>query len=295
LLSDSSNGVTHVQNGVDQWRAGVPRTDVHISGLAGDGDVIVNLDAAVSHDGGAAWSTPLPCGSGGTIGLGGGPGSGGETFKGEDNYYSFTSGTVSMRQRTGSASCYPAATFRSAVMHELGHVLGLGHPDQAQSTHSTTSPDDWSTAVMHSSVPPATPSTPQTDDIQGMQYYYGTGSVDSCFQTATTLCLNNGRFKVTAAWDSVSPTQSGQGNALSLSADSGTFWFFDSANVELVVKVLNACTVNTRYWVFAAGLTDVHVVLTVTDLQTNAVKTYINPQKTKYDAVQDVSAFATCP
>jgi energy-converting hydrogenase Eha subunit B len=100
---------------------------------------------------------------------------------------------------------------------------------------------------------------------------------------------------VTAAWDSVSPTQSGQGTAVFLTTDTGYFWFFGSTNVEVVIKVLNACGVNTKYWVFAAGLTNVHVVLTVTDLQNSTVKTYINPQNTKYDAVQDTSAFSTCP
>jgi len=175
LLSDSSNGIPHVQNGVDQWH-GVPATDVRISGVTGGGNVTVILDAASSHDGGAAWSTPLPCTSGGTIGLGGpGSSSGPRTFKGDTTYYASSSGTVSMRQLTGSPGCYNAATFRTAVMHEMGHVLGLGHPDQAVSTHSTTSSTDWANAVMTSSVPASKPSTPQTDDMQAMQYYYGTG------------------------------------------------------------------------------------------------------------------------
>ena len=295
LLSDSSNGITHVQNGVDQWHTGVPSTDIRISGVTGGGNIAVNLDAASSHDGGSAWSTPLACTTGGTIGLGG-PGSspGPRTFKGDTSYFSPNSGTVSMRQRTGSPLCYSAASFRTGVMHEIGHVLGLGHPDQAQSTHSTTSSADWATAVMTSSVPASKPSTPQTDDIQAMQYYYGTGTA-ACVANATTLCLNNNRFKVTAAWDSVNPTQSGQGTAIVLTTDTGYFWFFNSTNVEVVIKVLNACGVNLKYWVFAAGLTNVHVVLTVTDLQTGTTKIYTNPQGVKYDAVQDTSAFSTCP
>jgi hypothetical protein len=38
---------------------------------------------------------------------------------------------------------------------------------------------------MHSSVPPAHPSTPQTDDIQAMQFYYGTGVVPTATPTRT--------------------------------------------------------------------------------------------------------------
>ncbi len=44
-----------------------------------------------------------------------------------------------------------------------------------------------------------------------------------------------------------------------------------------VVKVLNDCGVNSRYWTFAGGLTDVNVILTSTDTQTGAVLTYTNP------------------
>jgi PKD repeat protein len=175
LLSDSSDGILHVQNGVDQWD-GVPATDVRISGVTGGGNVTINLDAVVDFSGGSAWSPALPCSTGGTIGLGGpGSSSGPRTFKGDSPYFAPSSGTVSMRQRTGSAGCYNAATFRTAVMHEMGHVLGLGHPDQAQSTHSTTTSANWANAVMASSVPGSKPSTPQTDDTQAMQYYYGTG------------------------------------------------------------------------------------------------------------------------
>ncbi|HXM78695.1 MAG TPA: hypothetical protein VOA00_05615, partial [Thermoanaerobaculia bacterium] len=65
--------------------------------------------------------------------------------------------------------------------------------------------------------------------------------------------------------------------------------------VEVVVKVLNGCGVNSRYWTFAGGLTDVNVILTVTDTQTGVVQTYVNPQGTPFEPIQDTSAFATCP
>jgi len=63
----------------------------------------------------------------------------------------------------------------------------------------------------------------------------------------------------------------------------------------LVVKVLNACGFNARCWTFAGGLTDVNVIMTVTDTQTGTVKTYTNPQGTAFQPIQDTSAFATCP
>jgi hypothetical protein len=33
--------------------------------------------------------------------------------------------------------------------------------------------------------------------------------------------------------------------------DTGAFWFFAAANVELIVKVLDGCALNGAHWVFA--------------------------------------------
>ena len=59
------------------------------------------------------------------------------------------------------------------------------------------------------------------------------------------------------------------GRAVRLGSDSGYFWFFDPTNPEIFVKVLDACVAPfERYWVFAAGLTDVETRLTVVDSAT---------------------------
>jgi hypothetical protein len=115
-----------------------------------------------------------------------------------------------------------------------------------------------------------------------------------CIADQHTLCLNGGRFRVRADWRTVFGT-SGQATAVPLTADTGYFWFFDPANVETVVKVLRGCPVNGRYWVFAGGLTDVAVDLTVTDTERGGTKTYRNPLRTPFQPIQDASAFATCP
>ncbi len=82
---------------------------------------------------------------------------------------------------------------------------------------------------------------------------------------------------------------------MQLTSDTGYLWFFGSANVEAVVKVLNGCGLGGHYWLFAGGLTNVNVVITVTDTQTGIQKMYVNPPKTKFQPIQDTSAFATCP
>ena len=37
------------------------------------------------------------------------------------------------------------------------------------------------------------------------------------------------------------------------STKTGTFWFFNPANVELIVKALDGSTVNGNFWVFYGG------------------------------------------
>ncbi len=121
-----------------------------------------------------------------------------------------------------------------------------------------------------------------------------TATPTACVPSATALCLNNGRFRVEATFDTGGGL-SGQAQVFKLTDETGYMWFFSSTNVEVVVKVLNACTFNNRYWVYSAGLTDVRVELTVTDTQTGAIRTYVNPQGRAFPPILDSSAFATCP
>jgi hypothetical protein len=116
-----------------------------------------------------------------------------------------------------------------------------------------------------------------------------------CVADDFTLCLNQDRFQVRADW--ATESDAGAGHAQLLTDDTGYFWFFNSDNVEMVVKVLDACQPPfDRFWVFAGGLTDVEVTLTVTDTQTGVTHPpYFNPLRTPFQPIQDTSAFATCP
>lgn len=113
-----------------------------------------------------------------------------------------------------------------------------------------------------------------------------------CQASPTAVCLNRGRFRVSAKYDA-SQTGNGQGagRVLLESRDSTKFYFFDATNVELIVKVLDGCGINNKFWVFSAGLTNVGVELTVTDTKTGANKVYTSPQKKNYAPNFDTSAF----
>jgi PKD repeat protein len=116
-----------------------------------------------------------------------------------------------------------------------------------------------------------------------------------CVPSTQHLCLNNGRFEVKTHW--IKPDQTeGDGTGVKLTGDSGYFWFFDSANIEVVTKVLDGCGITNAYWVFAAGLTNVSVRLTVIDTQTGTPYIKDNPQGTAFAPIQDTGAFPTsCP
>lgn len=137
----------------------------------------------------------------------------------------------------------------------------------------------------------------------GMSAYSNVASAttlasDACAPTSTAMCLQNNRFRVQAMYYT-SQGLNGQAQTVKLTSDSGYLWFFSSDNIEAIVKVLNACTTaaGNHYWVFAGGLTNVRVLLTVTDTASAPVraKAYINVQNVAFQPIQDTSAFATCP
>ena len=118
----------------------------------------------------------------------------------------------------------------------------------------------------------------------------GAGASGLCAPNGTSLCLNGGRFRVQVAWR-VAGTSAGVGAAVSLTADTGYFWFFSDNNVELVVKVVDGRAVNGRYWFFAGALTDVEYVITVTDTSTGALRSYVS-QAGVLASLADTDAFA---
>lgn len=125
------------------------------------------------------------------------------------------------------------------------------------------------------------------------------GEPFDCMPDDTTLCLRDGRFRVTATWRDFSGG-TGVGHVVSTavgagSGDSGLMWFFDPDNWELLVKVLDGCPVTGRFWVFAAATTNVEYELRVEDSRTGDERTYRNPLGERSRAITDTAAFATCP
>lgn len=115
----------------------------------------------------------------------------------------------------------------------------------------------------------------------------------SCTPDAYTLCLYNSRFKVQADYRDYSGS-SGLGKAVSLTTDTGWFWFFTQANVETVVKFVSFCGgASNGYGIYAGGLTDLGVTLKVTDTKTGLYREYTNFLGNDWRLIKD--AWPVCP
>jgi hypothetical protein len=121
-------------------------------------------------------------------------------------------------------------------------------------------------------------------------------STGSCIQDGDTLCLNSGRFQVEVLFRSTAGAAfTKAGRASAGTPTSGLFFFFAADNWELLLKTVNACGLNNRYWVFYAATTNVEFIIIVTDRQTGQAVVYYNPLNNTAPPVQDTGAFATCP
>jgi len=144
------------------------------------------------------------------------------------------------------------------------------------------------------SAPASTPESAPAGLPAAIWSVVATEDTSPCVPGAETLCLNDGRFEVRATWQTFQGA-AGNGQAVALTPDTGYFWFFGAANVEMVIKVLDGCVLNDSYWVYAGGLTDVATHITVRDSATGSVWTADNPQLTPFQPIQDVNALPTCP
>jgi hypothetical protein len=122
-----------------------------------------------------------------------------------------------------------------------------------------------------------------------------TNDVGPCIDGPNTLCVNNERFKIEVDWATAQGSGAASAVPVPTAPASGLFYFFGADNIEMLIKVLNACPVNNRYWVFFAATTNVEFMVHVTDTQTGSTRFYFNPLNRTAPPVQDTDAFSTCP
>ena len=115
-----------------------------------------------------------------------------------------------------------------------------------------------------------------------------------CTPGPRTLCLQDDRFAVEVAWEDPRSGDTGIGTAQPVTGDTGTFWFFNDDNLELMVKVLDGRLINGHWWVFYGSLTDVEFLMTVRDVVTGQERQFTNPPFTMASE-GNVTAFEEAP
>ncbi|MEM8932811.1 MAG: hypothetical protein AAGE94_16625, partial [Acidobacteriota bacterium] len=116
------------------------------------------------------------------------------------------------------------------------------------------------------------------------------GPADNGFaETGIELPLGeDDRFVARVTWTTVD--DQGDGAGIELAADTGGFWFFDDANVELLVKVLDGRSINDHYWVFWGSTSNVAFDLCIEDTETGTERCWQNPDGT-FASGADTEAF----
>ena len=78
-------------------------------------------------------------------------------------------------------------------------------------------------------------------------------------------------------------------------ANGHDFWFFASDDWEVLVKVLDGCSFNDRFWVFHGATTDIDYNLTVTDTASSEIRELPGVGDGLPEPILDTQAFSTCP
>ncbi|MEM8993935.1 MAG: hypothetical protein AAGF23_04005, partial [Acidobacteriota bacterium] len=139
---------------------------------------------------------------------------------------------------------------------------------------------------------------PQGSDLYA--YYPAFGELEilrpAC-QPALGACLNDGRFQVEVEWRDAAGNE-GRGTEVPVATgaqDSSLMWFFAPSNWEFVVKVLDGCSFNRHFWVFASAATNVEYTLTITDVRSGTRARYFKELGSSAPAITDTAALAVCP
>jgi hypothetical protein len=125
------------------------------------------------------------------------------------------------------------------------------------------------------------------------------GSSGSCTRTATTACLDGGRFQVRVSY--VNSQSSGNGTVMSFngtraeSDESAFLYFTDPSNFEMGLKILNACGFSSHFWVFIGGLTNQGWTVSIVDTSNGNSFSYHNANGHLTSTTADTTGGPPCP
>ena len=110
-------------------------------------------------------------------------------------------------------------------------------------------------------------------------------------------CLRDQRFNIQVRWkcEPDLPKQRRAGVSELGTEDSAIFHFQNPDDLELLVKVLDGCSLTSHHWVFLAATTNVEGTLTVIDRKSGGSAECSSPLGPPADAITDTMALATGP
>jgi hypothetical protein len=111
-----------------------------------------------------------------------------------------------------------------------------------------------------------------------------------CAADDLVACLQGGRFEVSVAWRDPAGGALRRARARVDLDPTAVFSFFDDANFELLVKLLDGRAINGAFWVFYGALTDVEYTISVRDTFGGAARSYLVPAG-RLASGADVDAF----
>ncbi len=228
------------------------------------------------------------------------------------DYRDFTDHQVSINNGCGTAtycsySLYPSSSSVSSSGGS-GSFTVTGSPSGCSGSWSASSSYSWisvtsggagsgsgsNTVNYYVQANNSTSSRTGTINVAGQSFTITqSGVTTSCVERSDQVCLMNGRFGVRITYDDGSGPRSA--TAIRYTPDTALFWFYSSNNIEILLKMVNACSYNSRFWVYSGGTTDDGVTIYVSDSLTGMTRTYQNVRGQKYLTITDSSAFATCP
>ncbi len=172
---------------------------------------------------------------------------------------------------TGAAKRYfnPATRFASS-----GDITAFG-PNGA---HAAGGPAE---AMTRAATPPA---------VSLAAFTAPQGLPGTCVPSPTRFCILNDRFAVTATWRDFAG-HTGVANAGTLTDDTGYLWFFNEANVEVVLKMVDAGAFNQHFWVYYGALSNVEYTLTVTDTLAGGPPRIYRNALGQFGSFGDIEAF----
>ncbi len=106
----------------------------------------------------------------------------------------------------------------------------------------------------------------------------------------TILALRGGEYLVSLEFENPHSGLPESARALPQTADSGGFWFFAPANLEVLLKILDGTGFNDSYWIFFGSLSDVAFEFLVVETNSGRLRSYSNPAGTQA-SFGDIEAF----